>query len=134
MDTAVSKKEIVGAYEELRGVLDSILDKKTWFDDEGFSEHANHVIGRVKSLCPEIDDIDSYRIQQKPLPGRGTMIVEAVPTKAKLRSLIGRLKGTPEFKANVSRGKSQEIGHEPSNSENGSEATDDGTCQSEGRA
>ncbi len=45
----------------------------------------------------------------------------------------GGAKG-PEFKADVSRGKSQEIGHEPRNSGNGSEATDDVTCQSEGLA
>ncbi len=45
----------------------------------------------------------------------------------------GGAKG-PEFKANVTRGKSQEIGHEPHNSGNGSEATDDVTCPSEGRA
>ncbi len=45
----------------------------------------------------------------------------------------GGAKG-PWFKANVRRGKSQEIGHEPRNSGNGSEATDDVTCQSEGLA
>lgn len=86
------KREIAGVYEELRGVLVAIKDNTSWFDDDGFSQHANRVIARVASLCPEIQEIDSYKIKVEYDAQRGA-IVKSIPARAGLNSLIGRLKG-----------------------------------------
>jgi len=94
----MNKKEIVSIYEELRGILTSIGDEKSWFDDDGFTGHANHIIERVGLLCPEISDIGLYLIQTKYQRDRGE-IVESIPAKAKLNSLIGRLKGLYDIDA-----------------------------------
>jgi len=89
-------KEVKGAYEELKGVLSSIENKDSWFDDNGFADHANRVITRVGSLCSEITDIESYKIRPEYIQQRGN-IIEPIPTKAKLKSLIGRIKGIYEL-------------------------------------
>lgn len=95
-----NKKEIAGVYEELRGVLAAIKNDTSWFDDDGFSRHANLIIARVASLCPEINDIVSYNIQTEYSAQRGP-IVKSIPAKAKLNSLIGRLKGQYDLEAAV---------------------------------
>ena len=92
IDEEKNKKEIIGVYEELRGVLAAIEGKTSWFDDDGFTTHANLIIERVRFVCPEIQDIDSYKIQAEYINNRGE-IVKPIPVKAKLNSLIGRLKG-----------------------------------------
>lgn len=89
-------KEIKGVYEELKGVLSSIENKDSWFDDNSFSNHANRVISRVGTLCPEINDIDSYKIQPEYIQQRGN-IIQPIPAKAKLKSLIGRIRGSYEM-------------------------------------
>lgn len=93
-------KEIKGVYEELKGVISSIENKDSWFDDNGFSAHANQIISRVTSLCPEITNVDSYKIQPGHIPNRGN-IIEPIPTKAKLKSLIGRLNGLYELEVSA---------------------------------
>ena len=88
----VAKKEIISVYEELRGILGSIEGASSWFDDEGFSQRANDVISRVGTLCPEIENINSYKIKLEYSASRGG-IIHTVPTRANLSSLLGRIKG-----------------------------------------
>lgn len=90
---AEAKKEILGVYEELKGVLASMPEDRTWFDDKGFTEHANRIITRAASICPEISDIESYKVVSDHQPSRGP-IVYTIQTKSRLNALIGRLKGT----------------------------------------
>ncbi len=87
-----NKKDILGVYEELKGILASIPDN-SWFDDEGFVSHTNRIIQRAGVICREIDDINSYLLKTDHIPNRGP-IVNAIPAKSKLNALIGRLKGT----------------------------------------
>ena len=93
-------KEIKGVYEELKGVISSIENKDSWFDDNGFADHANRVIARVGSVCSEITDIESYKIRPEYIQQRGN-IIEPIPTKAKLKSLIGRLNGLYELETSA---------------------------------
>lgn len=86
-------KQVAGIYEELKGVVLSIKDNGSWFDDDGYTQHVNGIIARVSIICPEIEDIKSYEIKAEYLPNRG-QIVNVIPTKTKLNALIGRLKGT----------------------------------------
>jgi hypothetical protein len=86
-------KEVVGIYEELKGVLSAIENSTSWFDDNGFTTHANQIIKRIPTVCPEISDISSYIIQTDHIGNRG-YIVQPIPAKAKLSSIIGRIKGT----------------------------------------
>lgn len=105
--TEVEKnREISSVYEELKGVLDSISEEKSWFDDEGFSSHANNVIKRVGELCPEITDINNYLVTPRYSQGRGGQLVQVIPTIAKIKSLIGRLNGYYSLDK-----KSQNMGH-----------------------
>lgn len=98
MNTTSNKKlnEVKGAYEELKGVLESIQDQSTWFDDDGFTDHTNSVINRISVICPEIDSIDSYKVSTSYSEQRG-MLVQAIPTKSRLKALLGRIKGTYEL-------------------------------------
>lgn len=92
-DRQETKKDIRGIYEELKGVLTSIQDNNSWFDDEGFTDHVNHIIARTASICPEIQDLDSYRLEKDYIPGREA-IVHSIQAKSKLSALTGRLRGT----------------------------------------
>ena len=96
IDEEKDRKEIMGVYEELKGIRVAIEDRTSWFDDNGFAAQANLIIDRVSLVCPEIGDIDSYRIQTEYANGRGE-IVKPIPAKAKLNSIIGRLKGAYEL-------------------------------------
>ncbi|KKS37967.1 MAG: hypothetical protein UV01_C0006G0011 [Parcubacteria group bacterium GW2011_GWA2_42_14] len=91
-DDEKNKKAILGVYEELKGLLVAIESKNSWFDDNGFSAHANLIIERVPIVCPEIEDVATYRIRPEHINDRGN-IVKPIPAKAKLNSIIGRLKG-----------------------------------------
>ena len=94
MDNQSKKKEILSVYEELIGVLSSIENLNgSWFDDYGFSDHANMVIKRAGSICKEITNIDEYLIYPQFENGRRGNIVLLTPARTKLKSLIGRLKG-----------------------------------------
>jgi hypothetical protein len=95
-----NNKEILSIYEELKGILETIKNQSSWFDDQGFSDHANRVINRVVLICPEIVDIESYKIEKEYSSGRNGYTVNVIPAKAKLNSLIGRLKGLYEFDSN----------------------------------
>lgn len=86
-----NKKDIIGVYEELKGVLSSIKDNSSWFDDEGFTNHTNIIITRAVSLCPEFQDTD-YKLKLDHIQNRGP-IVNTIQAKSKLNALIGRLKG-----------------------------------------
>jgi hypothetical protein len=92
MDT---KKQILGIYEELKGISSS-MPTGTWFDDEGFAIHTNGVIDRLHTLCPEINDLNSYKIKTSYIQGRGET-VDTVPTKVKLDGLVGRIRGSYDF-------------------------------------
>jgi hypothetical protein len=96
----ITKKEILSIYEELKGLLETIKDETSWFDDKGFTEHANRIIERVRLVCPEITDIDSYKIIAEYSSGRHCNTVNVLPTKAKINSLIGRIKGLNNFDIN----------------------------------
>lgn len=85
-----------GVYEELKGISASIPTDRTWFDDKGFAEQASSVVRRVGLLCPEIENISSYRIEPQHSQGRGN-IVDVITAKTKLNGLIGRVKGTYSF-------------------------------------
>jgi hypothetical protein len=85
-------KEILGAYKELKGVLNSLGDKEDWFTDREFTPQANRVIDRIGSVCPEIGDIESYKLQQDALQD-GRLVVRVIPTKQKLMGLLGRMEG-----------------------------------------
>ena len=87
------EKEIKGIYEELKGVAYAIKEDVSWFDDNGFTDHANQIIRRIPEFCVEIQDIRPYLIDKKYNNGRNTYIVNTTPTRAKLNSIIGRLKG-----------------------------------------
>lgn len=89
------QKQIFGVYEELKAISLSI-PKGTWFDDDGFSNQANSVIARLKILCPEIDNVESYKVSTKFIGQRGATI-DTIPTKAKIDGLIGRIKGSYNF-------------------------------------
>ncbi len=91
-----NKKLIYGAYEELKGVLGSIPEDRTWFDDDGFSPQVNRIIERIKTLGTEINDIDSYMITANYIQDRGNTI-DVIPTRSKLNGLIGRIKGMYDF-------------------------------------
>lgn len=93
MDT---EKQVFGVYEELKGVLASIPEDHTWFDDDGFAAQANTVIERASNLCPEISNIDTYKILTRYSSNRGPTI-DVIPTKSKLNGLIGRIKGSYGF-------------------------------------
>lgn len=86
-------KEIRGIYEELKGILVSLSDIGSWFDDKGFIEQVNNTINRVTEVCPEIQDIDSYILKADYSPNRGPT-VDVTQAKSKLGALIGRIKGT----------------------------------------
>jgi hypothetical protein len=88
-----TNKEIAGIYEELKGVLASIQDASSWFDDEGFTAQVNGIIARVPGVCPEIQDIDSYVLRAGHIPNLGA-IVNTPQAKSKLSALVGRIKGT----------------------------------------
>ena len=90
--------EIIGVYEELKGILESVPDQ-SWFDDEGFTNQVNHIIDRAAAICPEIEDIAVYKIIRDHL-NDGRQIVHAIQTKSKLAALTGRIRGT--YKLEVS--------------------------------
>lgn len=90
------QKEIASVYEELKGVLDIIRDRNGWFDDEGYSNHVNEILDRLKVYCPEINNVDSYKITSRPVPSRGN-IIDVTLSKTKLNSIIGRIKGLNNF-------------------------------------
>lgn len=92
MIDAETKNKILGIYEELKGIVSS-MPEELWFDDEGFADHANGVIQRAGSTCPEIIDIRAYILEKEYSQNRGN-IVYTVPAKSKLNALIGRLRGT----------------------------------------
>lgn len=91
----ITKEEdrVKGIYEELKGVLAAIPENGSWFDDNGFTSHANLIIEKIPSACKELQNVNAYKIQSKYFEGRRGNIVDIVPTKAKLNSIIGRLKG-----------------------------------------
>lgn len=98
--TEEQKRQIRGAYEELRGVLISLEGDRTWFDDNGFAAHINEIIDRVIKICPEIENINSYKIRGEILGQRG-LTIDVIITRTKLNSLIGRLKGSYDLEVLV---------------------------------
>lgn len=97
------KKEIKGAYEELKGVLSALSSDRSWFEDKGFSDHLNKIINRISSLCPEIQDINSYII----IPEYSSQVghvIRTLQTKSKMNALIGRLRGMYELETPISNG------------------------------
>ena len=88
--------DVKGAYEELKGILESIQNEGTWFDDNGFTNHTNSVIDRISNICPEIENIDSYKVSTSHSQQRGLEVM-AIPTRSRLRALLGRIKGAYEF-------------------------------------
>lgn len=91
-----NRKKIRSVYEELKGILDSIANENSWFDDEGFSQRANDAINRAKIICPDIENITSYMIKSEHSNNRGG-IIYVIPAKANLSSLMGRIKGEYEL-------------------------------------
>lgn len=87
-----TNKEVLGAYKELKGILISIEKENSWFNDEGFTGHANQVIERVGLVCSEIKNIDQYKLQREHL-NDGRVIVHTTQARQKLHSLIGRIEG-----------------------------------------
>jgi hypothetical protein len=87
------KKQIASIYEELKGVLSAMPSEGSWFSDDGFSSHANSIIERISIICPEITDVSAYKIVSKYSSGRQENTIDSIPTRAKLNSIIGKLKG-----------------------------------------
>jgi hypothetical protein len=98
-----NQNEIRSIYEELKGLLHAIPNQ-SWFDDEGFSKRANDVIKRAEVICPDIVDIDSYKI----VPVAGALgrgpILSVASAKANLHSLMGRIKGMHGFEDSPASG------------------------------
>ena len=92
-----NKKEILALYEELRGILAALESATSWFDDEGFTDHANSVISRVALLCPEIET-EPYILKKDYNQHRG-YLVHTTQAKSKVSSLAGRLKGSYELES-----------------------------------
>lgn len=88
-----NERAILGVYEELKGVLASLQDASSWFDDEGFTRHVNGIVDRASVICKEIEDINSYKLDVDHVGNRGP-IVHTTQAKAKLNAIIGRLRGT----------------------------------------
>ena len=84
-------KQIAAIYEELKGVLASLEGATSWFDDEGFTDHANSIILRVPLVCPDIQ-IEFYVLKKDYDQQRG-YLVHTTQAKSKVSSLAGRLKG-----------------------------------------
>ncbi len=91
-----TSNEVKSIYEELIGILVSLEDASSWFDDNGFSQRANEVIRRTAMVCPEIKNIESYLIKPGYSDQRGE-IIYTTPTKANLNSLLGRIRGFYEL-------------------------------------
>ncbi|MES2623113.1 MAG: hypothetical protein V4576_01745 [Patescibacteria group bacterium] len=90
-----SNKEIKSIYLELKGVLHSLKDitsGSSWFDDNGFAIQVNDIVKRIP-LCTEINDVQPYLINVEYLEGRKTNIVNIIPTRTKISTIIGRLDG-----------------------------------------
>lgn len=94
MDEKETRKGITGVYEELKGLLESLKDSTAWFYDHGFSHRTNVIIDRIPSVCPEIQDVSSYKISLDLSNPHGGGVVHTTQAKAQLSSIIGRLKGT----------------------------------------
>ena len=99
----MTERNVIGLYKELKGVLASLNDAPSWFEDKGFAKHANYVIDRATTVCPDIGAVAAYRVTPESFRG-GRVTISTTQATQKLNSLIGRIEGEYDLKDTVSGG------------------------------